>query len=110
MAGRAAGRAAVHLIGVKVALVAAAILGVFVLVMGAALVGGGALGSDAAACGPTAPSAFGGWGGKDAPPRRFQRFYVEAAERYGLGPRGPAILASIHRIESGFGALNDEIS
>src|SRR5262245_5931857 len=30
--------------------------------------------------------------------------YQEASDRYGLGPVGPAILAAINEIESGFGA------
>ncbi len=36
-------------------------------------------------------------------PEEYLGFYDAAAERYRLGRRGPAILASIHRTESGFG-------
>ena len=39
-------------------------------------------------------------------PSRFAAIYPAAARRYGLGPRGPAILASIHQTETGFGRLN----
>jgi hypothetical protein len=36
-------------------------------------------------------------------PARYRPLYATAATRYRLGPRGPAILASIHKHESGFG-------
>jgi transglycosylase-like protein with SLT domain len=38
-----------------------------------------------------------------AVPQRYVRHYRSAAERFGLGQRGPAILAAIHRLESDFG-------
>ena len=37
-------------------------------------------------------------------PTRYAPLYVAAASRYRLGARGPAILAAIHKIETGFGA------
>ena len=43
-----------------------------------------------------------GSGGGRAP-ARFRALYAEAAKKYRLGERGPAILASIHETESGFG-------
>ena len=36
-------------------------------------------------------------------PERYRPLYATAASRYRLGARGPAILASIHKHESGFG-------
>ncbi|GAC1317518.1 MAG: hypothetical protein NVSMB25_05290 [Thermoleophilaceae bacterium] len=36
-------------------------------------------------------------------PAFLTEIYSRAAHRYGLGPRGPAVLASINRIESNFG-------
>lgn len=40
-----------------------------------------------------------------AVPKRFQPIYPAAADRYGLGPQGPGILAAIHRLETGFGTF-----
>lgn len=40
---------------------------------------------------------------KGGVPKRFVPIYFGAAQRYGLGPRGPAILASIHFNETTFG-------
>lgn len=42
--------------------------------------------------------------GLPAQARRFAPLYVAATEEYELGPRGSAILASIHQTETGFGA------
>jgi hypothetical protein len=42
-------------------------------------------------------------GGTDSPPARLVPIYVEASEKYGLGPRGPGILAAINKVESDFG-------
>jgi Transglycosylase SLT domain len=39
-------------------------------------------------------------------PSRLVPLYVQAASSYGLGPRGPAVLASINEIETDFGRLN----
>jgi hypothetical protein len=36
-------------------------------------------------------------------PRRLAPIYMDAAERYGLGARGPSILAAINWVETGFG-------
>lgn len=41
-------------------------------------------------------------GSVEGAPRRFASHYLRAAARYRLGPRGPAILAAIHAIESDF--------
>jgi hypothetical protein len=40
---------------------------------------------------------------KGGVPRKFVPIYEAATEKYGLGPRGPAILASIHFNETSFG-------
>ncbi len=39
-------------------------------------------------------------------PRRLVPLYVAAASRYELGAKGPAVLASINEIETGFGEAN----
>jgi transglycosylase-like protein with SLT domain len=39
-----------------------------------------------------------------AVPRRLAPMYIAAASRYGLGSKGPAILASINEIETAFGS------
>jgi len=39
-------------------------------------------------------------------PRRLAPLYVAAASRYDLGAQGPAVLASINEIETGFGQAN----
>lgn len=39
-------------------------------------------------------------------PARLAPIYVAAASRYGLGAKGPAVLAAINEIETGFGRLN----
>ena len=36
-------------------------------------------------------------------PPRYLTYYGDASARYRLGPRGPSILASVHKHESGFG-------
>lgn len=46
-------------------------------------------------------SAVGGVSGQV--PQRYGSLYVAAAAKYGLGERGPAILAAIHKVETGFG-------
>jgi Transglycosylase SLT domain len=40
---------------------------------------------------------------KGGVPKKFVPIYMAAAEKYGLGPRGPSILASIHFNETSFG-------
>lgn len=57
-----------------------------------------------AACGPRAPERVGEVRGVPPQGREFAALYVEAAGEYRLGERGPAILAAIHEVESGFGA------
>jgi len=48
--------------------------------------------------------------GSAGPPRNLIPIYIEAARRYGLGERGPQILAAINRIETDFGRLNQVTS
>jgi hypothetical protein len=48
--------------------------------------------------------------GSAGPPRNLIPIYIEAARKYGLGERGPQILAAINRIETDFGRLNDVTS
>jgi hypothetical protein len=72
-----------------------AALSVFIgSLLGLAVILGGTSG-----CGAGQPVA-----GLDAKvPRRLVPIYVDAAERYHLGARGPAILAAINWVETGFG-------
>ena len=75
---------------------------VFVVIAMATLGAAGMPTSSQASCGASsvtgsAPS------GLPAAAHPFADLYVEAAARYELGRRGPAVLASIHEIESGFG-------
>lgn len=65
-------------------------------VMGIAVAAGGSPG-----CQGEAEAATGTL--KDGVPKRFVPIYQGAAARYGLGPRGLAILASIHFNETSFG-------
>jgi Transglycosylase SLT domain len=44
--------------------------------------------------------------GTTAAPPALVPIFQAAAERYGLGPQGPAILAAINQIETNFGELN----
>ncbi|HYP55978.1 MAG TPA: lytic transglycosylase domain-containing protein [Solirubrobacterales bacterium] len=56
-----------------------------------------------------APQGCGGGGIGDLSsqvPRRLAPIYVEATSSYRLGPKGPAILASINEVETDFGQLN----
>jgi hypothetical protein len=48
--------------------------------------------------------------GSAGPPRNLIPIYIQAARRYGLGERGPQILAAINRIETDFGRLNEVTS
>ncbi len=43
-------------------------------------------------------------------PKQFAPIYAAAAKKYDLGEKGPAILASIHKTETGFGRLNGTTS
>ena len=43
-------------------------------------------------------------------PKNLVPIYLEAAKRYGLGPRGASILAAINKIETDFGRLNQVTS
>lgn len=44
----------------------------------------------------------------DEPPAALVPVYRGAAERFGLGPKGPSILAGIHKIETNFSRLDAE--
>jgi hypothetical protein len=96
-AGRAglAGRLATSSPWARLAAAGAALFFLIVIVagMGAALVPVGATGCD--------PGAL--TGSVREVPRRYARLYLDAAERYRLGARGPAILAAIHKEETDFG-------
>lgn len=48
--------------------------------------------------------------GSAGPPRNLVPIYIEAAKKYGLGERGPQILAAINSIETDFGRLNEVTS
>ena len=48
--------------------------------------------------------------GTQGPPPRLIPIYIQAAKKYGLGERGPQILAAINRIETDFGRLNEVTS
>ena len=48
--------------------------------------------------------------GTQGPPPRLIPIYIQAAKKYGLGERGPQILAAINRLETDFGRLNEVTS
>ncbi|MDQ2700106.1 MAG: hypothetical protein M3Y23_02120, partial [Actinomycetota bacterium] len=48
--------------------------------------------------------------GTAGPPKNLIPIYIEASKAYGLGERGPQILASINKIETDFGRLNEVTS
>ena len=48
--------------------------------------------------------------GSAGPPRNLVPIYIEASKKYGLGERGPQILAAINSIETDFGRLNNVTS
>jgi len=48
--------------------------------------------------------------GSAGPPRNLIPIYIEASKAYGLGDRGPQILAAINKIETDFGRLNEVTS
>jgi hypothetical protein len=74
---------------------------IFFLLTAALIVGGEVV--SASSCATPGSAAEGGFEGREQAPVTFRELYVGAADRYGLGPRGPAILAAIHKIESDFG-------
>ena len=49
-------------------------------------------------------------GGVKGAPAKFVPIYTAAASKYKLGARGPAILAAVHFVETGFGDLNGTTS
>jgi hypothetical protein len=59
-------------------------------------------GAASADCG----SSEGAGGLSSKVPRRLVPLYVAAASRYDLGAKGPAVLASVNEIETGFGEAN----
>lgn len=77
--------------------------GLFILIVAVAAMGSAVLTPPGqAACRPSLQA--GEVSGLPPPAREFAPLYIGAADEYELGPRGPAILASIHQTESGFGA------
>ncbi len=80
--------------GLLIALPVGLLLGLIAIVMSVALLLGGG-----ASCG--SGEAVGGLGPKV--PKRLVPIYVRATGRYGLGEKGPSILAAINWVESGFG-------
>ena len=77
--------------------------GLFIVIVAVAAMGSAVVSpAGEAACRPTLE--VGELRGLPPQARRYVPFYLGAAARYRLGQRGPAILASIHQTESGFGA------
>jgi len=62
---------------------------------------GATVSAPAQGCGPADVS-----GSVKGVPKRYVGFYLVASERFRLGPRGPAILAAIHDVETNFGRLD----
>jgi Transglycosylase SLT domain len=90
-------RAGASLIGVKVALVAAAgILALLIFIGLFITAASSAVGQSGATC-TTAPTAAGGV------PANYVPWLTRAAQRYHLGPRGFSIVAAVHYVESDFG-------
>jgi hypothetical protein len=90
-------RAAASLIGIKVALIAAAgILALLVFVGLFITAAGSAVGQSGATC-TAVPAAAGGV------PANYVPWLARAAQRYHLGPRGFSIVAAVHYVESDFG-------
>lgn len=74
----------------------------FLLVMLIAGMGAALVQPSAAACTPDAQPS----GKVKGVPAKWIPHYKGAAVRFDLGPRGPSILAGIHRIETNFGTLD----
>lgn len=55
---------------------------------------------------PGSPAPVAACDGTAGPPRNLIPIYTQAAKRYGLGDRGPQILAAINKVETDFGRLN----
>jgi hypothetical protein len=79
--------------------IAAAAVAVLFVVIAVATVGAAGLTQSAGVCRPDPAVPAGLPDGA----QQFASLYPAAASRYRLGARGPAILASIHQTESGFG-------
>lgn len=82
---------------VRAAVAGFVLLLVFFLLAAALIVGGEVV--SASSCDTAQPEFEEG----GQPPAEFRELYLGASNRYRLGPRGPAILAAIHKIESDFG-------
>ena len=90
-------RAGASLIGVKVALIAAAGILVLLVFIGLFITAASsAVGQSGASC-TAAPTAAGGV------PANYVPWLARAAQRYHLGPRGFSIVAAVHYVESDFG-------
>jgi transglycosylase-like protein with SLT domain len=90
-------RAGASLIGVKVALIVAAGILVLLVVIGLFITAASsAVGQSGTTC-TAAPAATGGV------PADYVPWLTRAAQQYHLGPRGLAIVAAVHKIESDFG-------
>ena len=90
-------RVAGSLVGVKVALVAAAaVLALLVFIGLFITAASSAVGQSGATCAaaPTAPNGV---------PANYVPWLTQAVQRYGLGPRGFSIVAAVHSVESDFG-------
>lgn len=87
----------------KLAAIGAALLGCLLifLVLLAAIVGGSASAQQPGSSSCTA--AINKNAGAASPPQRLLPFYIQAAQKYRLGPRGAGILAAINYVESDFG-------
>ncbi len=85
---------------VRAGLAGAGVLVAFLLFTAALIFGGSAVSAGSCVGAGGTPAGF---HGPKQPPTKFQGLYLDAARRYGLGSRGPAILAAIHYVESDFG-------
>lgn len=79
----------------------AAVAGLFFLIVIVASMGS-SLTQPGAACRTPSVTA----GSVRGVPRQYIGTYTGAARRFGLGARGPAILAAIHKVETNFGTSN----
>lgn len=89
--------------GFSTALVAVPFAGLLVLI--AFVVGIAAAVGGSTDCGTSAAGTL-----KGGVPQKFVPIYQRASARYGLGPKGPAMLASIHFNETSFGTNTNNTS
>ncbi|MBK5110143.1 MAG: lytic murein transglycosylase [Thermoleophilia bacterium] len=59
---------------------------------------------------PGSPAPVTACDGTAGPPGNLIPIYIQAAKRFGLGARGPQILAAINKVETDFGRLNQVTS